>query len=94
MHLSGTIDLTNLSDIASLAASGRLQNAFKYCTKSAQNRSGRPKSLIIRPVFNLESPKFAWTSIQTYYTALLDMTPPATSSQHLSTFELNAKNAT
>ena len=41
------------------------------CTKillnsqSAQNASGRPKSRIIRPLFNLESPNFARTSMHT-----------------------------
>ena len=32
-RLLGTIGLTNLLDLTSLAASGRLQNAIKYCTK-------------------------------------------------------------
>ena len=32
-HLSRTIGLTNLLDTTSLAASSRLQNAMKYCTK-------------------------------------------------------------
>ena len=32
-HLSRTISLTKLLDTISLAASGRLQNAIKYCTK-------------------------------------------------------------
>ena len=31
--LSATVNLTNLPDMTSLAASGRLQNAIKYCTK-------------------------------------------------------------
>ena len=31
--LLGTIGLANLPDMASLFASGRLQNAIKYCTK-------------------------------------------------------------
>ena len=31
--LSGTVDLTDLPDMTSLAVSGRLQNATKYCTK-------------------------------------------------------------
>ena len=32
-RLSGTIGLINLPDMISLAASGRMQNATKYCTK-------------------------------------------------------------
>ena len=32
-NLSGTDSLTNLLDTSLLAASGRLQNAIKYCTK-------------------------------------------------------------
>ena len=32
-YLSGTIGLTNLSDMTSLSASDRLQNAIKYFTK-------------------------------------------------------------
>ena len=32
-YLSGTIDLTNLPDMTSLATSGRLHKATKYCAK-------------------------------------------------------------
>ena len=35
-HISGTANLTNLPDMSSLAAFGRLQNAIKYCTKVRQ----------------------------------------------------------
>ena len=31
--MAGTIGLKNIPDMTSLAASGRLQNAIKYCTK-------------------------------------------------------------
>ena len=40
-RLSGTIGLTNVTDMTPLAASGRLQNAIKYSTKV---RKTRPKS--------------------------------------------------
>ena len=49
---SGTIGPTSIPDMTSLALSGRLQNVFKYCTKSR----------IIPPLFNQESPNSARTS--------------------------------
>ena len=49
------------------------------------------KSLIIRPLFNLELPNFSLTYIPTQRTAPLDMTSPANSVRHLSTFEKTAK---
>ena len=52
-HLSRTVRLTNLSDMTSLAASGRLQNAIKYCTKA--HKTGAPAtSRIILPLFKVE----------------------------------------
>ena len=47
----------SLPDMTSLAASGRLQNAIKYCTKvrkCVQPAKGR----IIQSTFNVESPNF------------------------------------
>ena len=55
-HRGGAASPTTLPDITSLAASGRLQNATTYSIM---------KSLIIRPLFNIESPNFTRTSMPT-----------------------------
>ena len=89
-HLSRTIGPTNLLDMTPLTASGLLQNATKYCT-SVQNGSGRTKSRITRPLFNLESPRLAGTSAPTYSKPTPDMTSQVASSRHISKFEMRHK---
>ena len=77
---------TNLPDITSLAASGRLQNANKYC-QNAWNASGRHNRRIVRPLFNIELQNFAGTSRPTWSTAVLGMTSSADFGRHISKFE-------
>ena len=78
--------------MTSLAVSGRLQNVIKYCTEVCKTRPPS-QSRIIRPLFNLESPNFARTSMPTENKAALNMTSPATSGQHLSKLQNTAENA-
>ena len=56
-RLSGTIGPTNLPNMTSLAVSGQLQKARKYCTKAHKmGAAGKEaKSLIIWPLFDAES---------------------------------------
>ena len=68
--------------MTSLAASRRLRNPFKNCTNTRKTGPAR-QSLIIRPLFILESPKLAGTSMQTQSKAIPDVTSPAASSMHL-----------
>ena len=54
-RLSGTVGLTNLLDMTSLAASGRLQNAIKYCPKVHKTRAvgkGSYNSAAVQPRIN------------------------------------------
>ena len=91
-HLPWTISLTNLPDMTSIAASGRLQNAVKYCTK-VRKTGVAGNSWIIRPLFNVESPNFTRSSMPTYSSATPDMTSPTTSGRHLSKFKKPAEIA-
>ena len=51
LEILNTIGLTNLPEMTALAASSRLQNAIKYCTKV--HKMIRPdKQSIIRLLFN------------------------------------------
>ena len=61
--------------------------------RGAKNGSGRSKSQIIRPLFNLDSPNVARTCMPALYTAKPDMTSPAASDRHLSKFEKTAENS-
>ena len=64
----------------------QLNNAQKCA-----NRVGWTKNRIIRPPFNLESPKLAGTSRPTRSKSITDMTLPAVSDRHLSKFEKRPK---
>ena len=67
-HLSETIGNTKLPDshMASLAASGRLQSAIKYCTKvDKTGPAGQRVEQFGRCMLNLESPNLAGPSIPT-----------------------------
>ena len=88
-HLSGTFGHTNRLDLTSLAASSRLPNATKYCT-TCVNVCGCQR-VIIRPLFNVESPNFTRTFMPTYSYATPDMTSAATSGRYLSRFEKNRR---
>ena len=56
-HLSVTTGLRSFQDMTSLAASSRLQNATKYCTKVGKTCLA-DKNRITRSLFNLKSPNF------------------------------------
>ena len=89
-HLSGTIGLTNLPDMTSIAPSSRLPNAIQYCKKVGKTL--RPaKSRIIQPLFRIESPNFIRTSTPTQFTTTSNMTSSTTCYQHFSQFEKQPK---
>ena len=74
-----------MPDMTSIAASGRLQNAMKYCTNSR----------IIQPLFNLAERNFTRTSMPAWSTVIANMTAPAASGPHFSQFaKKTAENAT
>ena len=77
-----------------LAASGRLQNAIKYCTKVPQTGTTdkQTKSRVIWPLFNVESSIFTHTSMPTCSTEPPDMTTSATSGRHFSKFKETAED--
>ena len=83
-RLSGTIGLTNMLDVTSLAASGLLQNAVNYCTKVCTTGLACHKSLVIRPLSRLESQSFTRISMPTYSIAISDAKTGATSCLQLS----------
>ena len=56
---------TNLPDMTSLVACGRLQNAVKYCTQVMCKTGPVIKSQIFRPLFNPNQPNVARTSVPT-----------------------------
>ena len=75
--LIGSASSTELPIMTSLAA------CFRSAAKKWVKWVRPAKSLIVRPLFNLESPNTG-TPMPTYSTATLDMASPATSGRHLS----------
>ena len=78
-RLLGTISLTNLPYMTSLAASSRLQNAIVYCTKVLKTIAAGNDSNNLATVY-IESPTFTWTSMLTYSSATPKIMSAATSS--------------
>ena len=62
-------------------------NTAQTCVK----RVWQAKSRIIRPLFNVESPNFTWTSMPTWSAAIPDMTSLAAFGRHLLKFEKQQK---